>query len=86
MSTIHINEEFKDIIKTCIKHSDTLKVNYILRDLIEGGYIDDEFGHLIFPHDENVDSSYDAEMDAIVLDAIEDEIKLQLLEKLNTEE
>jgi len=78
---INISDEFKNTIKYFIEHSETKKVNDILRDLIEQSYVDDEFGHLIWPDPEQ--EQYDEEADALVIDAVETEIKNQLLVKFN---
>jgi len=47
-------------------------------ELMELGLIDGEYEHLIFSEE-----TYNAEMDQLVADAIEDEVKRQLLLKYN---
>lgn len=79
-NTIEITEEFKATIEHFIARSETDKVNHILSALVEGGYVDDEFGHLIYIEPDN---AYNPEMDNIVLDAVENEIKKQLLKKFD---
>jgi hypothetical protein len=82
MNPIIITEDFKETIAYFIEKSENTRVDHILRDMIEGGYIDDEFGHLIFAGDSDT-TEYNIETDLVVLDAVEDEIKRQLLIKYN---
>lgn len=82
MDQIIISEDFKQVIAHFIKNSDTNHVDHIIADMGEQGFIDGEFGHLIFGT--NLDyPEYDIDMDLQVLDAVEDEIKKQLLIKYN---
>lgn len=83
MSQIPISEEFKETIAYFIEKSETNRVDHILRHMIESGYIDEEYGHLIFAGDIDGHPEYDVHTDLIVIDAIEDEIKRQLLEKFD---
>ena len=82
MNQISISDEFKETIAYLIERSETSRVDHILRNMIEEGYIDDEYGHLIFAGDDEV-SEYDVQVDLEVIDAVEDEIKRQLLEKFD---
>jgi hypothetical protein len=84
MDPIIITEDFKETIAYFIEKSETTRVDHILRKMVEGGYVDDQFGHLIFAGDSEV-SEYNIEIDLVVLDAIEDEIKRQLLVKYNNQ-
>lgn len=81
METIIISEDFKEAIANLVEQSESSRADHILRDMVESGCVDDEFGHLIFGEEEQ----YNVQADLEVLDAIEDEIKLQLLKKYNNQ-
>lgn len=76
---ISITEEFKATINYFVNQCDTRRVDHILRTLTEQGMVDDEFGNIIYT--ENGD--YIEEVDCLVLDTIETEIKNQLVRKFN---
>jgi len=79
MNQINISEEFKKTIKQIINsNEDCKRVDHIMIELMELGLIDGEYEHLIFSEE-----TYNAEMDQLVADAIEDEVKRQLLLKYN---
>jgi hypothetical protein len=80
-NTIELTEEFVSTIRHFVERSETDNVNHIIRDLVEGSYVDDEFGHLIFGGPNG--DVYNESMDEIVLDVIETEIKRQLLQKFD---
>ena len=82
-NSIEITEEFKSTIKYFVDRSDSNRVDYILRELIEQSFVDSEFGHLIYQDSEQETNEYNSEMDCLVLDAVETEIKKQLLEKFD---
>lgn len=82
MEPIIISEDFKQVIAHFIKNSDSNRVDHIIADMGEQGFIDGEFGHLIFGSDPK-QPEYNIDMDLQVLDAVEDEIKKQLLVKYN---
>lgn len=84
MEPVIITDDFKETIAYFIEHSESNRVDYILREMVEKGYIDDEYGHIIFAGDSET-PEYDVQTDLIVLDAIEDEIKRQLLVKYNNQ-
>lgn len=79
---IELTDEFKATISYFVERSETNRTDYILRELIEGSFVDYEFGHLIFPESTN-NQTYDEQMDLVVLDAVETEIKRQLLDKFD---
>lgn len=76
---VNITKEFKNTINYVISHSKSKRTDEVLRELIEQSYVDDEFGHLIWPEQEQ----YNEEADALVIDAVETEIKNQLLARIN---
>ncbi len=78
---ILLSEEFKNTIRYFVNMSDTRRADHILTALVEQSVIDDEFGHLIYPAGN--DHEYDPKADILVLDAVEDEIKRQLLNKFD---
>lgn len=80
---IPISEEFKKTINYYIELSETKRVDHIVNSLIEGGVVDREYGHLIFSEGEGESNEYNIDADLLVLDAIEDEIKRQLLKKFD---
>jgi hypothetical protein len=82
MEPITIPDHFKQTIAHVIEQSESSRADHILTTLVESGWVDDEFGHLIFAGDDEV-SEYDVQVDLVVLDAIEDEVKRQLLVKYN---
>jgi hypothetical protein len=82
MDPIIISEEFKQTIAHFIKNSETNHVGHIIADMGEQGFIDGEFGNLIFGEDPH-NPDYNVNMDLEVIDAVEDEIKKQLLVKYN---
>lgn len=82
MTPINLTEEFKEIIAQFVNKCDTRRVDHILYSIINQGWIDEEYAHLIFSED----GEYNSKMDLIVLDAVEDEIKRQLLIKYNENE
>ena len=84
MDPIIISDDFKQTIAHFIEQSETNHVDLILTDLVESGYVDGEFGHLIFSEDKDT-PGYNVQTDLVVLDAIEDEIKRQLLVKYNNQ-
>jgi hypothetical protein len=80
---ILITEEFKKTISQHIEMSESGQPDSILTTLIEQGHIDEEYGHLIFPERDKNNFEYNLKTDLLVLDALEDEIKRQLLTKFN---
>lgn len=84
MTPITITESFKETIAYFVENSDSNRVDYILTEMVESGQIDKEYGHIIFAGESDIEE-YNIEVDLIVLDAIEDEIKRQLLIKYNNQ-
>ena len=84
MSPINISEDFKEVISHFVESSETRRADHILSKMVEQGFVDGEYGHLIFSGDDDY-PEYNSHVDIEVLDAIEDEIKKQLLVKYNNE-
>lgn len=84
MTPISITDSFKETIAYFVENSESNRVDHILTEMIESGQIDKEYGHIIFAGDSEIEE-YNIEVDLIVLDAIEDEIKRQLLVKYNNQ-
>jgi hypothetical protein len=78
---IPISEEFKKTISFYVEACETRRADHIITSLIQEGVVDKEYRDLIFSDGES--NGYDINMDLLVLDAIEDEIKRQLLKKFD---
>ena len=83
---INITECTKLAIKDLIEKFESKRADLILDELLHSGFIDEEYKQYIFnfePEDDPDYISYDQNGEALVIDAIEDEIKNQLLKKYN---
>lgn len=79
MNTIPISDKFKKLIKSLIRKDEFLRVDKVMDFLSDEGHIEKEFSKFFNPEK----GEYDPEMELIIYDEVEDEVKRQLLERLN---